>query len=106
MNKPRKRNAFSLSELLAVVAILGIIAVVVIPRIAVSKTTAETNADLQNKAEINSAVERWYFEKGSWPATNPGDIGGDADYFPDGIPTPPQGGNYTLDSDHRTVVTP
>ena len=50
---------FSLLELLAVVTILGIIAVVVIPRITVSAGTAKANANTQNIAEINSAVERW-----------------------------------------------
>jgi len=97
----RKRRGFSLLELLAVVTILGIIAVVIIPRINFSKTAAETNANLQNIAEINSAVERWYFEKGSWPASDLSDIEADADYFPDGIPSKPGGGDYTLDSDNR-----
>ena len=97
----RKRRGFSLLELLAVVTILGIIAVVVIPRISVSSTTAKTNADLQNKAEINSAVERWYFVNGSWPASDLSDIEADPNYFPDGIPANPLGGTYSLDSDHR-----
>ncbi|REJ69001.1 MAG: type II secretion system protein [Planctomycetota bacterium] len=97
----RKRRGFSLLELLAVVTILGIIAVVIIPRINFSRTTAETNANLQNIAEINSAVERYFFETGTWPASNLSDIGANANYFPDGIPAKPGGGNYTLDSDHR-----
>ena len=59
-NKTNKRRGFSLLELLAVVTILGIIAVVVVPRISISSTTAKQKADAQNKSEINSAVERWY----------------------------------------------
>src|SRR5829696_1129916 len=70
LKKNRQRRGFSLLELLAVVTILGIIAVVVVPRISVSSTTAKQKADAQNKSEINSAVERWYFEKGTWPADN------------------------------------
>lgn len=86
----RKRRAgFSLLELLAVVTILGIIAVVVIPRVSVSAEAAKTNAHKQNVAEINAAVERWYFEKGKYPATDLSDIGTDANYFPDGIPKNP-----------------
>lgn len=98
--KSRIRKAgFSLLELLAVVTILGIIAVVVIPRITVSAGTAKANADSQNKAEINAAVERWYFEKGTWPANNLSDIGADANYFPQGIPTNPVNGSaYTLNA--------
>ena len=94
---------FSLLELLAVVTILGIIAVVVIPRITVSAGTAKTNANSQNIAEINSAVERWYFEKGTWPAADLSDIGKDSNYFPEGVPkNPVSGAAYTLDgTTHR-----
>ncbi len=86
IRKTRKNRGFSLLELLAVVTILGIIAAVVIPRISVSAGTAKANANAQNIAEINSAVERWYFEKGTYPATDLSDIGADSLYFPDGIP--------------------
>lgn len=104
LNSSKKRQAFSLLELLAVVTILGIIAVVVIPRISTSSATAKANADLQNKAEINSAVERWYFEKGDWPADDLSDIGTDADYFPDGLPTNPVDSSaYSLDSTTHRV---
>src|SRR6185369_11252137 len=101
-HKP-KRKAFSLLELLAVVTILGIIAVVVIPRIAISSTTAKTNAHNQNKAEINNAVERFYFDNGVWPANDLSDIGTGATYFPNGLPTNPINGSaYTLNaSTHR-----
>jgi prepilin-type N-terminal cleavage/methylation domain-containing protein len=100
----RRRGGFSLLELLAVVTILGIIAVVVIPRISVSANTAKKNADSQNKAEINSAVERWYFEKGTYPETDLSDIGADATYFPNGLPTNPVNGNsYSLDGNNRAL---
>jgi general secretion pathway protein G len=100
----KKRRGFSLLELLAVVTILGIIAVVVIPRITMSATTARQNADLQNRAEINSAVERWFFTNGTWPANNLSDIGADANYFPEGLPTNPiDGSAYTLDPATRRV---
>ena len=84
-----KRRGFSLLELLAVVTILGIIAVVVVPRISISTATAKTKADAQNKFEINLAVERWYFEKGTWPADNLSDIGADTTFFPQAPPTNP-----------------
>jgi prepilin-type N-terminal cleavage/methylation domain-containing protein len=88
-NRPQYRG-FSLLELLAVVTILVIIAVVVIPRIGVPRTAAQSNAaDDPIKAEINSAVERWYFEKGTWPANDLSDIGADSKYFPTGLPTNP-----------------
>ncbi len=99
-----KRRGFSLLELLAVVTILGIIAVVVVPRISISTATAKAKADAQNRLEINLAVERWYFEKGTWPADNLSDIGADATFFPQALPTnPTNGAAYTLDSTTHRV---
>src|SRR5262249_6959162 len=91
------RSGFSLMELLAVVTILGIIAAIIVPRVAVSSDTAKTKVNSHNKATINAAVERWYIEKGAWPANNLSDIGADLNYFPSGIPTNPvDGSSYTL----------
>ena len=101
-NKHR-RSGFSLLELLAVVVILGIIALVIVPRINFSSTTAKENACFQNKAEINAAVERYYFEVGSLP-TALSDIN-TTTYFPDGIPVCPRSGNaYTLSPSTGRVV--
>lgn len=99
----KQRSGFSLLELLAVVTILGIIALVVIPRISASATTAKENACFQNKAEINSAVERYFFETGGLPA-NLAAVN-TATYFPDGVPVCPTSGNaYTLDATTKRVV--
>lgn len=102
--RSQHRRGFSLLELLAVVTILGIIAVVVIPRISVSSSTAKANANNQNKSEINSAVERWYFNNGTWPADDLSDIGADANYFPNGLPANPVDGSaYSLDTTTHRV---
>jgi general secretion pathway protein G len=95
----KRQLAFSLMELLAVVVILGIIAAIVLPRVAVSSDTAKSKVNLHNKAQINSAVERWYTAKGTWPANNLSDISADMNYFPAGLPTNPVDGSaYTLNS--------
>jgi prepilin-type N-terminal cleavage/methylation domain-containing protein len=95
----RKRAGFSLMELLAVVTILGIIAAIIVPRVAVSSDTAKAKVNSHNKATINAAVERWYIEKGTWPANNLSDIGADTNYFPDGLPVNPTNGTaYTLNA--------
>ncbi len=95
MERKPHRSGFSLLELLAVVVILGVITLVVIPRINFSATTASENSCFQNKAEINAAVERYYFENGSLPNNiNAIDVPA---YFPDGVPDcPVSGGNYGL----------
>lgn len=100
----QKRNGFSLIELLAVVTILGIIAAIIVPRVSVSSDTAKAKVNSHNKATINSAVERWYVEKGSWPANNLSDIGTDTNYFPDGVPTNPVDSSaYTLNATTHRV---
>jgi general secretion pathway protein G len=99
MCNDRQRAGFSLMELLAVVTILGIIAAIIVPRVAVSSDTSKQKVNAHNKATINSAVERWYVEKATWPANNLSDIGADTNYFPDGIPTNPTDGSaYTLNA--------
>jgi general secretion pathway protein G len=97
----RKANShfgFSLMELLAVVAILGVIAAVIVPRVSTNNDMAKEKTCLHNRAEINIAVEQYYIHTGAWPAANLSDIATDPDYFPDGMPTCPVSGNsYQLD---------
>jgi prepilin-type N-terminal cleavage/methylation domain-containing protein len=106
MNKVRnrKRTAYSLLELLAVVTILAIIAAIIVPRVTVSSDTAKRKLNAHNKATINAAVERWYIETGCWPANDLSDIGANSDYFPDGIPVNPiDGSAYTLNATTHRV---
>jgi len=97
--------AFSLIELLAVVTILGIIAAIILPRVTTTTSVAEEKTCYHNRGQINSLVEQYYMNEGSWPATNLGDIGSDVNYFPQGIPTCPVSGQpYRLDpTTHRVI---
>lgn len=98
------QSAFSLMELLAVVTILGIIAAIIVPRVAVSSDTAKAKVNLHNKATINSATERWYLTKGSWPANNLSDIAADLNFFPAGLPSNPVDASaYTLNATTHRV---
>jgi prepilin-type N-terminal cleavage/methylation domain-containing protein len=98
-------DAFSLMELLAVVAILGIIAALIVPRVTVGTDTAKDKTCFHNRAEINITVEQFYLHTGTWPANDLSDIGADPNYFPDGLPTCPVSGQpYRLDpTTHRLV---
>lgn len=101
----RMRAGLSMIELLLVVAILGSLAALIIPRIAESSDKAKETADEYNIALLNTAVERWYMDKGDWPALDLSDIGADPNYLPEGIPDSPWTGNsYRLRfSDHRVT---
>lgn len=74
---------------------LGIIAVVVLPRILYSKVAAQEHTCFQNKAEINLAIERYNLDNGTLP-TAMSDVD-NATWFPGGIPNCPASGSaYTL----------
>jgi prepilin-type N-terminal cleavage/methylation domain-containing protein len=99
--KAQRRSGLSLLELLAVVVILGVLALVIIPRISVSGSTAKEMSCFHNKAEINAAVERYNVEHGALP-TSIDDL--DTNYFPDGIPTcPVTAGVYALGANKRVT---
>lgn len=92
----RKEAGFTLVELLLVVVILGILAVIAIPRITTSATTARTNACATNIDTLNSQIELYRIDSDEWPATL-ATLTGDPNYFPDNVPVCPSGGTYTMD---------
>lgn len=99
------RAAFSLMELIAVVAILGILAALIVPRVVGGSDLAKDKTCFHNRAEINITVEQFYLHNGVWPANNLSDISADPNYFPDGPPICPVSGQpYRLDpTTHRVV---
>jgi len=99
------RPAFSLMELLAVVAILGVLAALIVPRVSTSSDSAKAKSCLHNRTEINITVEQYYLHKGTWPASDLSDIAADPNYFPEGLPTcPVTGAHYRIDPVTRRVV--
>jgi general secretion pathway protein G len=99
------RLGFSLLEILAVVTIIGIVAVVVLGRISSTSSIAKKNACYVHKGNVEVQAERWHRTKDSWPATNLTDIGAVVEYFPDGLPTcPVDGTSYTLDATTHRVI--
>ena len=92
------RVGFTLMELLAVVMILGIISAMVVARVMFSTDAAKESIAEHHKGTINATIERYYMEQGTWPANDLSDIGGDLNYFPNGVPVnPADGSSYTLD---------
>src|SRR5262245_26421960 len=102
-NRKMMSRAFSLLELLAVVVILGILAAAIVPRVVSSSANARTAGHNHNLGEINAAVERYYIDQGSFPATISSLV---PTYLPGGVPTVPTNGSltYALDANHRAVA--
>jgi general secretion pathway protein G len=82
-------KGFSLVEMLAIITILAIISAIIVPRWVRSSEAAKVKLDHHNRAVINTAVDRWYVEKGAWPAPDLSDIAADPVYFPQGLPSNP-----------------
>src|SRR5580765_5410496 len=84
-----QRPGFSLLEVLVVTVVLGILAAIVLPRLATQSVDAKKNSCYVNKGKIEVQAQLWYRNKGAWPATNLSDIAADIAYFPEGVPTCP-----------------
>lgn len=63
----RNKKGFTLVELVVVIAILGILAAIAVPRFLGSLDTAEENADQSTLSAVSSAVSLYYMEHGSYP---------------------------------------
>jgi general secretion pathway protein G len=93
----QSRKGLTLIELLIVVIILGALAAIAIPRITTTTRDAQINACATNVDTLNTALEMYRIDNGSFPAALT-TVTGDPNYFPDGAPTcPVTGSNYNSD---------
>lgn len=96
---------FSLVELMAVLAIVGIIATVIVPRVFLSNDESKIAACAACKGNIELQAELWMHNTGSWPMANLSNIGGDVEYFPAGLPVcPVDGSSYTINTQTGRAV--
>ena len=81
MSYLRKRDkGFTLLEVMLVVIIIGIIAIIALPRLLVTKTQAEEESCDSNLQAIRTQLECYQWNNGTYPA---GDATGNIDFFLD-----------------------
>jgi len=90
-------KAFTLVEIMIVVAIIGLLAAIAIPNFVKARTTAQTNACINNLRQIDGAKEQWALEtrKTSGAATVDSEVNA---YIKGGAPKCPGGGTYTYNA--------
>jgi prepilin-type N-terminal cleavage/methylation domain-containing protein len=95
---PYNRSAYTIVEIMIVVAILAVLTSVALPNYIKSGKTSARNVCVSNLKQIDSAIEQWAIDNnipaGSYPSASQEDaIYG---YIDSGIPKCPSGGEYTI----------
>jgi len=95
--KTNRKAGFTLVEIMIVVAIIGLLAAIAIPNFVKARTTAQTNACINNLRQIDGAKEQWALEKkkSSGSAVVDTEI---ESYIKGGAPKCPAGGSYTYNA--------
>jgi len=101
-NKMTSRRGLTLLELLIVVLVAGALAIVIVPRIGGSATSAKIKACKANVDLINTQIEVYKAKTDNWPAALT-EMTENTDYFRDGPPECPFGTAYTLGPNHRVA---
>jgi prepilin-type N-terminal cleavage/methylation domain-containing protein len=91
------RSAFTLVEIMIVVAIIGLLAAIAIPNFVKAREAAQRTACIQNLRAIDGAKSTWALEqkKPSGDTPSDGDLFGTALYLRE-KPTCPASGTYSL----------
>lgn len=72
LRSKKNEKGFTLIELIIVIAVLGILATLTIPKVIGVKNNAEAATDEANKKIIRNALERYYADKATYPSQEQG----------------------------------
>jgi prepilin-type N-terminal cleavage/methylation domain-containing protein len=98
-------QAFTLTELMAVLSILGLLSLVIVPRLIGHYDATKRAACDANQGDIELQVKLWRRNQGSYPAADLSNIGSNGTYFPSGLPVcPVDGAPYTIDTTSGLVT--
>lgn len=101
---PSQRTGFSLLELLAAATVIGVVAVVMVPRLTGGIAPSKKAACEACRGNIEVQAELWRHNTEAWPAANLSDVGANLNYFPGGVPVcPVDGSAFTINSAGRVV---
>lgn len=86
-------KGFTLVEIMVVVAVIGLLAAIAIPNFVSSRATAAQHACIANLRQLDSAIQMYQIETGTWPTAF-----NDLNAYLRRIPTtcPFNGSSYTL----------
>jgi len=100
MRRISNESGFTFMEVLAVVLLLGILALVALPNYFGTQTDAQNAVRASNVAAINTALGLYQYRTGACPTgATFGAFLADPNYFPDGTPVDP------FTRDNSTFVT-
>ncbi|HDZ61946.1 MAG TPA: prepilin-type N-terminal cleavage/methylation domain-containing protein [Nitrospirae bacterium] len=105
----RKKEGFTLIEILFVIIVIAILAAIAIMRITTTMQTARVNACAAQCAVINTQLEQFMLDTGAYPADAAAFTAflSNVSYFPDGVPAcqPTSNITYTVPPTARATCS-